>query len=201
MGDISATSFYANKIISTGEGGMVLTDNDEYAERARSYRNLCFIPGKRFMHSDIGYNFRMTNLQAAVGVAQVEQIDRFIGIKKRLWGFYRDQLSDVQGLRFMSPKNWARSVYWMYCVELDAALGVTADDLMSRLKIRGIGTRPFFRGLHDQPALEDTVVVKDGGFPNADFSYRFGFYLPSGMSLSEADIDRVAQTLKEELNP
>jgi len=200
MGDVAATSFYANKIISTGEGGMVLCDNETYAERARSYRNLCFQPEKRFYHNDIGYSFRMTNLQAAVGLAQLEQIERFIGIKRRLGRYYDERISRLDGIRFMPVKNWARSVYWMYGVELDPELGINASEMMDRLKKHGIGTRPFFCGLHTQPALHDLGLFMGEKYPKTDFAHNYGFYLPSGLTLTESDIDDVVSALKTELN-
>ena len=199
MGDAAATSFYANKIITTGEGGMVLTDNGRYAERAKSYRNLCFKQEKRFYHTELGYNFRLTNLQAAVGMAQLEQINRFIDIKVRLGEYYRKKLAGVEGLRFMPVKEYAKSVYWMFGVELDDKLGITAEDMMDRLKKRGIGTRPFFRGLHDQPVLKEMGLFFDGKYPKTDYAYKYGFYLPSGLTLTEEKIDKVVSALKEEL--
>jgi len=142
MGDVSATSFYANKILTTGEGGMVLTDNDSYGQRARSYRNLCFGSDQRFYHDEIGYNFRMTNLQAAVGLAQLEQVDEFLKIKRKLGAYYREYIGKLEGIRFMPVKEFARSVYWMYAVELEQKGGLTAGEMMKRLKKQGVGTRP-----------------------------------------------------------
>lgn len=199
MGDAAATSFYANKIITTGEGGMVLTSNDHYAERAKSYRNLCFKQEKRFYHTELGYNFRMTNLQAAVGLAQLEQINKFIEIKVRLGEYYRKKFAGVEGLRFMPVKEYAKSVYWMYGVELDHNLGITAEEMMNRLKNYGIATRPFFRGLHDQPVLKEMGLFIDEKYPKTDFAYKYGFYLPSGLTLTEEKIDKVVSAVKEEL--
>lgn len=199
MGDVAATSFYANKIITTGEGGMVLTSNDHYAERAKSYRNLCFKQEKRFYHTELGYNFRMTNLQAAVGLAQLEQINKFIEIKVRLGEYYRKKFAGVRGLRFMPVKEYAKSVYWMYGVELDHKLGITAEEMMNRLKNYGIATRPFFRGLHDQPVLKEMGLFADEKYPKTDFACKYGFYLPSGLTLTEEKIDKVVSAVKEEL--
>ncbi len=200
MGDAAATSFYANKIISTGEGGMVLTDNKDYDQRARSYRNLCFRPETRLYHTEIGYNFRMSNLQAAVGTAQLEQIERFIEIKQRLGEYYCQQLLSLAGIRFMPVEKWAHSVYWMYCIELDPDLGIKAEEMMGRMKKHGIGTRPFFRGLHDQPALKDMKLFRKESYPKTDFASQYGFYLPSGLTLTESDIDKIIKALKDELN-
>lgn len=197
MGDVAATSFYANKIITTGEGGMVLTDDAECAERARSYRNLCFKAEKRFYHTELGYNLRMTNLQAAVGLAQLEQMDRFVDIKIRLGEYYRKKISDLEGIRFMPVKDWARSVYWMYCVELDRRCGKNADEIMDALKKMGIGTRPFFLGLHAQPVLNRMSLFIGESYPKTDEASRYGFYLPSGLTLTEKQIDEVVYAIAD----
>jgi perosamine synthetase len=199
MGDISATSFYANKIITTGEGGMVLSDNDEYAEKAGSYRNLCFKKEKRFFHTELGYNFRMTNLQAAVGLAQAERLERFINIKVRLGEYYREKIADIKGVRFMPIKNYAKSVYWMYSIELSPAINVTGEEMMRRLRNHKIGTRPFFRGLHDQSVLQDMGLFNGEKYPKTDYAYRYGLYLPSGLTLTEKDIDYVVSNLEKEI--
>ncbi len=199
MGDATATSFYANKIVTTGEGGMVLADDAAVAARARSYRNLCFRPERRFYHTEIGYNFRMTNLQAAVGLAQVERIDEFIAMKTRIAAWYRAALGAVPGVRFMQVQPWARSVYWVYAVELDPARGLEAATVMERLKARGVATRPFFLGLHQQPALRERGLFAGATHPRTDHAYRFGFYLPSGLTLTEATVARVVAALREAL--
>ncbi len=196
IGHVSAFSFYANKIVTTGEGGMVLTSDPEMAERARSYRNLCFRPEKRFYHTEIGYNFRMTNIQAALGVAQMERIDEFIGIKRRLGEYYRERLSTLNGIKCQVEKPWAKTVYWMYCIELDQKLG-TAQDLMERLGRKGIGTRPFFLGLHEQPAFHDLGLFKGERYPVTERIARQGLYLPSGLTLAESQIDEVVMAVRE----
>ena len=199
MGHAAATSFYANKIVTTGEGGMILTDSDTFAERARSYRNLCFKEERRFYHTELGYNFRMTNLQAAVGLAQVEQIERFIGIKVRLGEYYRERFAGAEGLRFMPVKEYAKAVYWMYGVELHPNAGVSAEAMMLRLKKSGIATRPFFRGLHAQPVLKEMGLFAREKYPKTDFACQYGFYLPSGLTLTEKDIDKVVSAVTVEL--
>lgn len=199
MGDAAATSFYANKIVTTGEGGMVLADDPVVAERARSYRNLCFRPEQRFLHTELGYNFRMTNLQAAVGLAQVERLDEFLAIKRRLADCYRRELAGVPGVRFMTVKPWARSVYWMYAVELAAGAGRDAVTVMEALRQRGVGTRPFFLGLHAQPVLRARGLFAGESYPHTERASRLGFYLPSGLNLDEATVGRVVAALREVL--
>ena len=196
IGHVSAWSFYANKIINTGEGGMVLTSDRQMAERAASYRNLCFRPERRFYHTELGYNFRMTNLQAALGVAQMERIDEFVAIKRRLGARYRDQLATIPGIRFQVEKPWAKCVYWMYCVEIDQSLGFTADQAREALAAKGIGTRPFFLGLHEQPAAHDRGLFVGESHPVSERIARQGFYLPSGLTLTDAQLDEVVAALR-----
>ena len=197
LGDVSAWSFYANKIVSTGEGGMVVTSDDRAAERAASYRNLCFRPERRFYHTELGYNFRMTNLQAALGVAQLERIEEFVAIKRRLGQLYRQKLSGIQGIRFQVEQPWAKSVYWMYCIEIDEQLGFAADALRTALAARGIGTRPFFLGLHEQPAAHDIGLFKGERFPVAERIARQGLYLPSGLTLTDSQVGEVADAVRD----
>ncbi len=199
IGDAAATSFYANKIVTTGEGGMVLADDAAVCERARAYRNLCFQPERRFFHEDLGANFRMTNLQAAVGLAQVERLDEFLEIKNRLAGFYRQRISEIKGLRFMSVRPWARSAYWVYAVELDPQLGLDAATVMERLRQKGVATRPFFLGLHEQPALRKLGLFSGETFPHAERASRLGFYLPSGLRLNEAAVGKIMAALSDSL--
>lgn len=200
FGKVSATSFYANKIITTGEGGMVLTDSPTIAERARNYRNLCFGKTERYRHEDLGYNFRLSNLQAAIGVAQMERIDEFVAKKRQIGKWYTERLSNVKALRLQPVQNYANPVYWMMGVELHRENGKKAVAVMDALKKRDIGTRAFFLGLHAQPALRYLVEVIDGGYPYADNAYEYGFYLPSGMSLTEAQVETVCNELKNVLN-
>lgn len=196
IGNISTWSFYANKIITTGEGGMVLTSDTKMAERAASYRNLCFRPEKRFYHTELGFNFRMTNMQAAIGLAQMERIEEFIKIKRQLGQYYRKGLLDIKGIKVQEEKDWAKMVYWMYCIELKSELGIDAQIVMTELKKKGIGTRPFFLGLHEQPVLHDLGLFKNERYPVTDRISKQGLYLPSGMALKEKEIDEVIVALK-----
>lgn len=198
IGHLSSFSFYANKILTTGEGGMVVTSDEEMAERARSYRNLCFQSERRFYHTELGYNFRMTNLQAAVGVAQLERLDEFVTKKRRLGEYYRQRLGEISGIKTQAEKEWAKTVYWMYCVELDEVTGLTAKDMMMALAERQIMTRPFFIGMHEQPVLRELGLVReDERYPVTERIARQGLYLPSGMTLEEEDIDYVAEVVAE----
>jgi perosamine synthetase len=197
LGHISAWSFYANKIITTGEGGMVLTSDPKMAERAASYRNLCFRPERRFYHTELGHNFRMTNLQAAVGLAQMERIEEILQIKRHWGQCYREKLSGIKGIKCQVEKSWAKTVYWVYCIELDSSLGLNAAEMMKELGKREIGTRPFFLGLHEQPVLRNLGLFKGECYPITERIAQQGLYLPSGLTLTEKQVDEVVGALSE----
>jgi perosamine synthetase len=193
FGDLSIFSFYPNKHITTGEGGMVLTDDDLLAERCRSLRNLCFQAKKRFVHEELGYNFRMSNLQAALGVAQLERLEAFVARKRRMGAFYRERLAKVKGLQLMPEKtDYAENIYWVYGVVLKDEIPFDAEEAMRRLGALGIGTRPFFWPMHEQPVFRRMGLFEKERCPVAERLARRGFYLPSGLALSDAQRDEVA---------
>jgi perosamine synthetase len=197
IGHISTFSLYANKIITTGEGGMVMTSDEKMADRVRSYRNLCFRPDRRFYHTELGNNLRMTNMQGAVGIAQLERIDEFVEIKRRNGARYIELLSQIPGLKTQVEMPWAKMVYWMYAVEIDESTGWDAIKMMAKLSAQGVETRPFFIGLHEQPALLDKSLYQNEKFPVTYKSSRQGFYLPSSMSLTGTQINYVVDQIKE----
>ncbi len=198
FGDISTFSFYPNKHITTGEGGMILTDDDSIAEHCRSLRNLCFIPDKRFVHFELGWNFRMTNLQAALGLAQLERIDDFIGRKRRMGKLYTELLQDIPQFQ-LPPASQPSSdnIYWVYPIVLNDSMPGNAEDFCRRLTERGIGNRPFFWNMHEQPVFTKQGMFKGVRHPNAEKIARRGFYIPSGLGLSENEIRKVAMVLRE----
>ena len=193
FGDISALSFYPNKHVTTGEGGMVLTDDAALAERCRSMRNLCF-EKKRFVHSDLGWNFRMSNLQAAVGQAQLERLDEFVEKKRRMGRRYRELLKDIPSLHLpLDRTTYAENIYWVYGVVLDGTLPFDAVEAMRRLGEDGIACRPFFWPMHKQPVLRRMGFFNDAdSCPVAEMLANRGFYLPSGLALSDEQMQRVA---------
>ena len=198
FGEISTFSFYPNKHVTTGEGGMVVTDDDKLAERCRSLRNLCFKREKRFVHEELGWNFRMSNLQAALGVAQLERLDEFVSIKRRMGELYTEFLSDVEWIELPLPAtDYGKNIYWVYGVVLkdDAPVGV--DEVMDRLAEHKIGTRPFFWPMHEQPVFRKMGLFEGESYPVAERLARRGFYLPSGLALTEEQIKEVAGRLKE----
>lgn len=196
IGHISTFSFYPNKLITTGEGGMVLCNDDKFDERARSYRNLCFIPEKRFYHEALGYNFRMTNMQAAIGLAQLERIEETVSFKRKMGEYYISKLKEIDGVQTQMEKQWAKTVYWMYAVVLSPKLGKDATYMMEEFHKHEIGTRPFFRGMHDQPVLNNLGLFKGEHYPKTDEAYKYGFYLPSGMTLTYNQIDKVVEVFQ-----
>jgi perosamine synthetase len=199
FGDISVFSFYPNKLITTGEGGMVLADDEKLAERCKSLRNLCF-SGKRFVHEELGWNMRMTNLQAALGVAQLERWDEFISIKKKMGKLYTSLLKDEKKISIPTEKTtYAENMYWVFGV-ISENKNVTAEMLMKKLAEKEIGTRPFFYPMHLQPVFKKMNLFVGESYPNAEKMYEYGFYLPSGLALTETQIQEVAKTLKSVLN-
>lgn len=199
LGDISTFSFYANKLVTTGEGGMALTNDAAVAERMRSHRNLCFRPERRFFHTELGSNFRLTNLQAAVGVAQLERIDAIVARKRWMGHRYTAQLGGIARLQLPAEQSWARAVYWMYAVVLDEKAGMDADEFARRLKSAGIETRPFFLGMHEQPALQHMGLFAGERYPVSERIARQGLYLPSGLALTETQIDQVTAAVRQVL--
>lgn len=198
FGDLSVFSFYPNKHITTGEGGMVLTDDDILAERCRSLRNLCFQPEKRFVHEEPGYNFRMSNLQAALGVAQLERLPEFVERKRRMGRRYSEKLVKVDGLELMPDKtDYADNIYWVYGMVLQDKVPFDAAEAMLRLRQAGIGTRPFFWPMHEQPVFRKSGLFTGERYPVAERLARRGFYLPSGMALTDGQMDAVTSSVQQ----
>lgn len=197
IGTMGCFSFYANKIITTGEGGMLVTDDANLAERARSLRNLCFRRDQRFVHTELGYNFRMTNLQAAIGLAQIDRIDDHLARKRRMAALYGERLRHVTGLCLPVEAPGVRNVYWMYGVVLDDLVSFDAAELARRLKTCGVDTRPFFLGMHEQPVLRGLGLFAGESYPVTERLARRGLYLPSGLGLSEEEIDAVCGAVQE----
>jgi perosamine synthetase len=198
FGDISTFSFYPNKHVTTGEGGMIVVEDDLLADKCRSLRNLCFQAGKRFVHEDIGFNLRMTNLQAALGLAQLERLDEFAERKRRMGRLYGKLLGDTPGIQ-LSPaaKDYAESIYWVYGIILDDDVEFDAVEAMKRLTAQNIGSRPFFWPMHEQPVFHKMGLFVNETYPVAERMARRGFYIPSGLALTEEQIHRAAAAVKD----
>jgi perosamine synthetase len=198
LGDISTFSFYPNKLVTTGEGGMVLVDNADLARRCHSLHNLCFQPQKRFFHEELGWNFRMSNFQAAVGLAQLEQLDEFVIRKRHMGQRYRELLSGILGLQIPLQKtSYAENIYWVFGLVLDNRIAFDSEEAMRRLADRQIGTRPFFWPMHEQPVFKKMGLFRDTRLPVSETLARRGFYLPSGLAISNEQIEEVSHAVRE----
>lgn len=200
FGELSIFSFYPNKHVTTGEGGMIVTDDPALAERCRALRNLCFQPQRRFVHEELGWNFRMTNLQAALGLAQLESLDRHLEIKRATGQLYQELLRGLPGVRLPPVRTaWAENLYWVFGLVLEPSHALDAAAAMQRLAERKVGTRPFFWPMHEQPVLRRMGLFEGESYPVAENIARRGFYVPSGLGLSEQDIREVAARVREAL--
>ena len=187
-------SFYGNKTITTGEGGMITTDDADLAERCRFLRDQAMSPDDRYWHTEIGFNYRLTNVQAAIGLAQLEQIDEFLAAKRRNAEMYRSLLARIPGIIPSPAADWAESSYWLYSILIDGASDLTRDELANRLRGAGIDSRPFFHPMHTLPIyqrLHPGLVL-----PVAEQLSAYGLNLPSGSSLSMDQIQCICETIK-----
>lgn len=194
MGAMSCFSFYGNKILTTGEGGMVLTDDDELAARARLLKDLAHSPQKRFWHEELGFNYRMTNLQAALGVGQLLHIDEYIAKKQWMASAYAERLSGIAGLRLPITKSWATNVHWMYAVLLDEGFPMSRDAFRARLAEAGVDTREYFSSCAAQPVVQKMFPSAES-FPVTERIAQRGLYLPSGLALTEEQLQHVCTTI------
>lgn len=197
MGDIGCFSFFANKIITTGEGGMVVTNSDEIAEKARALKDLCHCPERRFLHTGVGFNYRMTNLQAALGLAQLEEIQDDIKIKREMAQMYNELLKDIPGITTPIEKPWAKSVYWMYAILVEPDFGISRDTFMKRLKEQGVDTRPFFIPIDKQPFFNKKICFRDGDCSVSNSLSEKGLYLPSALTITEEQIHKVCSSIRK----
>jgi perosamine synthetase len=194
FGQMGCFSFYANKIITTGEGGMVTTDDDGLADKLRLLRNLAFTQ-PRFKHQVLGYNFRLTGLQAAMGVVQTKKIEAIIAKKRQVAATYDELLTDIGWLQRPAELTWARNVYWMYGVVIRPGSDLDRNTITRELRNEGVDTRDFFCPMNQQPALRRIEGFNDRPCPVADGLWERGFYLPSSTSLTRNEIKQVAAAL------
>ena len=195
FGDISTVSFYPNKHITTGEGGMVLTNDENLANRCKSLRNLCFRNEERFIHYEIGWNYRMTNLQAALGIGQLERINTSIKKKRKIGKLYSDLLDGKSKLQLPIKQNeFAENIYWVFGVVLSPEMQ-DAKFIMDKLRKVEIGTRPFFYPMHKQPVFDGMNLARNINCEISENLYKKGFYLPSGLTLNEEKIAKVVDNL------
>ena len=196
FGDVSVFSFYPNKHVTTGEGGMIVTDDEEIYRRCLSLRNLCFQNEQRFVHEELGWNLRMSNLQAAVGVAQLERLDAFVKKKKEMGKRYTELLSGLERVTLPIPStDYADNIYWVFGILLDVDHPMAAADVLRKLREEGIGARPFFCPMHKQPVLRNRGWFADETYPEADHLYSKGFYIPSGLALTDEQMEKTVEVL------
>lgn len=201
LGDVGCFSFYANKIVTTGEGGMVVTSAPHVADRARRLRNLAHSPQQRFVHDMIGFNYRLTNLQAAIGLAQLERIKDSIRKKQWMAETYNALLGDIPGLTLPTEQPYAHSVYWMYALLVNERGPLSRDEVMAGLKQLGVDSRSYFVPIHQQPALVERGLFAGERYPVAQDLSRRGFYVPSGLAITEAQLHRVSDALHQLMAP
>ncbi|WP_255089582.1 MULTISPECIES: DegT/DnrJ/EryC1/StrS aminotransferase family protein [unclassified Synechococcus] len=201
FGHISTFSFYPNKHITTGEGGMVVTDDHALADRCRSLRNLCFQPKQRFVHEELGWNYRMTNLQAALGLGQLESLDQALEKKRSIGHEYTKLLSKEDALQLPHENTvYAQNLYWVFGVILKNP-NTSAGEIMGKLGTVGIGTRPFFFPIHKQPVFLAHGLFINEILPIAEMLSTQGFYLPSGLALTTQQINVIAPQLLKQCTP
>ena len=198
FGDVSTFSFYANKHITTGEGGMIVTNNKKIAERCKSLRNMCFNDKRRFVHYELGWNNRFTNLQSAVGLAQLEKLNKFIKKKRSIGKIYNKELPKIKIFYTpLSKKSYAQNIYWVYGLVLKKKSKITVNTIMKKLAKEGVETRNFFWPLHQQPILKKMGFFKKKRFPVAEYLSRNGFYLPAGLAITPSQQKFVINKIKK----
>lgn len=193
FGDINCFSLYANKIITSGEGGIITTDSDTLDEESRKFRDL-YHSDTRFIHEKIGYNYRITNLQAALALGQLEHVEEYVSKKINMAKRYHHNLRSINSIILPKSETDIKHVHWMYAVRLENDNQITKDQVRKRLFEKGIDTRDFFYPPSSQPALEP-YIDKSSSYPITDLISRTGFYLPSGLALTDSEIDKVSEVL------
>jgi len=197
LGDFGCFSFYANKIITTGEGGMVLTNSDKLAAHARLLKDMAHSPKQRFLHEEIGFNYRMTNMQAALGLAQLEELDLYLETKIWMAKMYNKLLSGLEGITLPIEKSWAKNVYWMYGILIEDSFGISRSKFMQELLDRGVDSRTFFVPMNSQPALLKMGLYSKEKYPVADEIGMKGLYIPSGLAITKVQIEKVCEVIIE----
>jgi perosamine synthetase len=198
LSDIACFSFYANKIITTGEGGMLTTNNEELSEKAKLLRNHAF-EKKRFIHKKLGFNYRMTNIQAAIGLAQMEKAEELVNKRIENAQYYNSLLKNTEGITLPPKKEWAKNVYWMYGILIKEKFGMKTDNLREELLKQEVDTRAFFVPMHKQPLYsKETERIPNliGNYPVAEKLSKEGFYLPSSSSLTKTQIIEITDKIK-----
>ena len=197
IGDIGCFSFYSNKLITTGEGGMVVTNDEKIYKKAQSLKDLAFGKEIRFRHEDIGFNYRMTNVQAAIGVGQLGKIEEFLERKIKNAVLYNSLLKDVPGIKIPFTKPYVKNSYWIYGIRIDPSFGVSKDEMRKKLLEEGIDTRDYFFPLNEQPVFKEIGITTKEEFPITKKLSETGLYLPFGMDLKKEEIKYICYTIEK----
>jgi perosamine synthetase len=199
IGDVAAFSFYANKTITSGEGGMLVTNLKKIADKAKSLKNLGYGKVNKFLHEDIGFNYRLSNLSAAIGLGQLENIENILIKKKKIYERYTNNLKSIKGINIPKIESWCtRYIMWVYNIYLDENFLINRDILVKKLESCGIETRNAFVPINQQKVfLKKNRLLKKKDCPNANFIMNNGFYLPSGNNIKNKDIDFICSKIKE----
>ena len=194
-GHCATFSFYGNKNLTTGEGGMITTDDEDFYNKCKYLRDHAMSKDKRYWHTEPGFNFRMTNLQAAIGCAQLERAEEIMAKRQEIFHWYEKHLGEIDGLRLNQTADWATNAYWLICIENQAWNETTRDQFMIELKKRGVDSRPFFYPMSDMPYLEQTDKT-----PVTHELYQKGINLPTYFDLTEEQVKFVCNSVKAILN-
>lgn len=198
IGDITSFSFFGNKIISTGEGGMITTNDEAMARKIRLLKNHGMDPQRRYWHPVVGYNYRMTNIQAAIGLAQLERVEWQLERRKEIVSWYRDELTGIEGITWQQERDWARHVWWMFTAVLGNEFDVKRDDVIAEMNQRGIETRPVVYPMHQLPPYEE--AGRKARFPVADRLSARGINLPTWAGVTHEDVHYICQSLLESVS-
>lgn len=194
FGEASTFSFFGNKTITTGEGGMVVFKDKETYERAAVARDHGMSKQRRYWHESVGYNYRLTNLQAAVGVAQMERLHEFVAAKRRLASLYRQALSEIKGIVLPVEHAELFNSYWLFTVLVTEECALSRDELIEKLLLNGIESRPVFYPLHEMPPYQK--LAARGGYPQTERISRLGLSLPSAVSLSDEEVTEICRLIQ-----
>ena len=197
FGDISTFSFYANKQVTTGEGGMISTNNVKLNDKCRSLRNLCFGTKERFNHDDIGWNYRITNIQASLGISQLKRLNSIVKKKMQIGNYYYKKLIDNKNIFMTPPKiSYSKNIYWVVGIVIKNKK-ILASKIIKKLNTFGIGARPFFWPMHEQKIFKKMKIFKKQNHPNSSYLARYGFYIPSYLELKKKDIDYIISIINK----
>ncbi len=197
FGDISTFSFYANKQVTTGEGGMISTNSKTLNERCRSLRNLCFGKTNRFNHNDLGWNYRITNIQAALGISQLKRIDSIVKKKMYIGNYYYQKLMKNKNIYITPPKiSYSKNIYWVVGI-LIRDKKILASKIIKKLNSYGIGARPFFWPMHEQKIFDKMKLFKKQKYPNSSYLARYGFYIPSYLQIKKTEMDYIISIINK----